>query len=453
MMSRNVRRLVLDPFPLWQLGLGLLLWLVIGAMTALWAWKMQTVSLTMAFSTVGLAMGFMMKVRAWETLPVSRSELGQAQWWYLWGRPFVLVAVVTAIAVAVDGALGILQADWADIGAYLCAEITLLFLSGLMAPIGGLARRLGQGGTGMVTIAVALATLGLAFHWSLDGSVAVFRSQMVLGGLVSIGLALVALLLSRWIPLARPQKWGAGKASKADNVPSQARRKAARPVGAVWLAAFILGRQARVVPFFALLVIVLTGVTRLGVLKDILPADIWLQFVPLFGGVSVMAMTAMMSQRMLAGLPLSALQRTVALQGAAPALQVPLLAVTVAAGAALGSHGVSAGWLMGTGLTALAAVFMSAIALPMFLRFGPRAPLLFIGILAGPIGATTGISTAAALHARHIFGLPIDLGILVLAVGLAALVPLGWVWTWLELAHGRAAYRQRLTAFTTWRGQ
>ncbi len=107
---------------------------------------------------------------------------------------------------------------------------------------------------------------------------------------------------------------------------------------------------------------------------------------------------------------------------------------------------------MATGLTSLASVFMSAVALPMFLRFGPRAPFLFIGVLAGPIGATTGIGTAAALHARHIFGLPIDLGILILAVGFAVLVPLGWVWTWLELAYGRAAYRQRLTAFTTWRG-
>jgi len=35
---------------------------------------------------------------------------------------------------------------------------------------------------------------------------------------------------------------------------------------------------------------------------------------------------------------------------------------------------------------------------------------------------------------------------------LVVLVPAGWVWTWLELAYGRAAYRQRLTAFTRWRG-
>jgi len=452
MMSRHVRRLVLDPFPLWQTGLSLFTWLILGAVTALWAWHGKVASLTMVFAPAGLAMSFTLKVRIYETLPVSRTELGQAQWWYLWGRSFVFALVVTAAAVAIDLGFGVLRASWADIGAYLCGEITLLFLAGLIGPVTGLMRPLFGAGAGMTVFLLVLAPLGLAFRWSLYGSFAGFRGEMISGGVVSIGLAFVALLLSRWVPLAQPYKWNAGKATKADGAPTSRRVDTAKPASAGRLTAFILGRALRILPFFALLVGVLTVVARQGVLKDVLPPDMWLLYLPFFGGIGAMVLTATVSQRVLAGLPLTALQRTVALHGVAPALQVPLLAMTATAGAVLRPDGLSMQWLISIGLISLAAIFMTAMALPMFLRFGQKAPFLFIGVAAVPTGAVTGLGAATALHAGHVFGIDLNLGMVILGGILVVLVPAGWVWTWLELAYGRAAYRQRLTAFTRWRG-
>ena len=454
MMSRNVRRLVLDPFPLWQTGLSLFLWLVVGAMTALWAWHGKVASLTTIFAPAGLAISFTLKVRTYETLPVSRSELGQAQWWYLWGRSFVFAVVVTAVAVAIDLGLGALRAGWADIGAYLCGEITLLFLAGLMVSVSGLVRPLlGARGATLAVAGVALAALGLAFHWSLDGPVSAFRAQMVWGGGVSGGLAIAAYLMSRWLPLAQPHKWSAGRPTKADAAPSVRTRGKPVSTGATRLTTFILGRLLRILPFLALIVVILTLISRLGVLKNILPPDMWLPYLPFFGGVSTMALTATVSQRMLACLPLTALQRTVALQGVAPLVQVPLLVLTVAVAAVLRPDGVSVEWLMGLGLISLGAIFMSATVLPMYLRFGQKAPFLFVGAAAAPAGAVTGLSAAMTLHAHHLFGIDLDVVMLTLGAVLAVMVVVGWVWTWLELAYGRAAYRQRLSTFARWRGQ
>ncbi len=454
MMSRAVRRLVLDPFPLWQTGLSLFLWLGVGAMTMLWGWKVHTPSLTMVFAPAALSMSFVTKVRTWQTLPVSRSDLGLAQWGYMWGRSLCLAFIVTAVAVALDQGFGWLHAGWADIGAYFGGEITLIVLAGLMVPISGIARPLiGQGGAGMATLVLALVALGLAFHWSLDGTVSMFRAQMVTGGLMSMALMLVALPLSRWIPLAELRTISVGKATRGAAAPARARGNGARPASAFSLTAFIFGRLARIVPFFALVIGLLALVTTKGVMKDIMPAEVWLQFMPFFGGVSAMAITATVSQRVLAGLPLTALQRTVALHGVSPLLQAPLLVLTLAAGAVLRPAGFAGAWPMTVGLMSLGSIFMSAIALPMFLRFGQKAPFLFIGVAAGPLGAVTGMSTATAMNAGHGLGPIQGLEILVLAAFFAILVPVAWVWTWLELAYGRAAYRQRLTAFTTWRGQ
>ena len=459
MMSRNVRRLVFDPFPLWQTGLSLFGWLVLGAVTALWAYKVKVASLTMIFAPAALAMSFLQKIRIWQTLPVSRSELGQAQWWYLWGRSFVLACLTTGAAVAIDAGLGALHADWADIGAYLGGQITLLFLAGLMIPASSLARSLsGSGAAGLATIVVVFVTMGLAFHWSLDGSVFAFRSQMAWGGGVSVVLALAAFLMSPWMPLAQPRTWTAGKASKADNAPSPAQKADAKPASAFRVTTFILGRLLRIVPLFALVLGLLAVATMQGALKDIVPVDVWLQFMPFFGGIGAMAITATVSQRVLAGLPLTAVQRTVALHGVAPLLQVPLLALTVAAGVVLQpagrpSSGLAEGWLMSLGLMSLGAIFLSAIALPMFLRFGQKAPFLFIGVAAAPLGALTGMNMLRAIGAGHALGFAMGLGTLILAIFFAVLVPICWVWTWLELAYGRAAYRQRITVFTTWRGQ
>ncbi len=454
MMSRNVRRLVLDPFPLWQTGLGLFGWLLVGLMTALWADKVKAASLTMVFAPTALGLSFIQKIRIWQTLPLSRSELGQAQWWYLWGRSLVLVPLTTAAAVAVDACLGVLHAAPADIVAYLGGQIALLFMAGLMIPASGLARSLfGPGAAGVATILVIVATLGVAFSWSFNGSVPVFHKQMVWGGGVSVTLALVAFLLSPWMPLGQTRTWSSGGPSRADNAPSPARKTDVKPASAFRLTTFILGRLARIVPIFALVLGLLAAATTQGALKDIVPLEVWLPFFPFFGGVSAMAITATVSQRVLAGLPLTALQRTVALHGVAPLLQVPLLALTVAAGAILQPSGLAGEWPVTVGLMALGSIFMSAISLPMFLRFGQKAPFLFIGVAAGPLGAMTGMSTMRALDAGHGLGAMLGLGTLILIIFFAVLVPVGWVWTWLELAYGRTAYRPRLTALTTWRGQ
>jgi hypothetical protein len=118
-----------------------------------------------------------------------------------------------------------------------------------------------------------------------------------------------------------------------------------------------------------------------------------------------------------------------------------------------GPHGISTEWLRSLALVGLGVLTLSAVALPLTLRFGTKAPILMVlpfGLLGGVCG---GIAVILAKHPALLFGVSLRV-MFWIVVGLQVVLLLGgWVWTWLEIAYGRAIYRQWSWMPVSWRGQ
>jgi len=451
MMSANIRRLVLDPAPVLQNLIGLVLWLVVGFMAAVWMSGHSIANLSMVFAASGVILSFIVKMRIWETLPVSRAELGRAQWWCLWGRPYILITLVTAAAALIDAVFGWLRVGGLDVAAFLGGELALLGLMAVMPPLMALlGRPFGTTG-GLLGFGIPLGVaMVLGFHWTVNAKLAPVRSEMLWGGAVALGAALLAYPLSPWIPLAQPKFPGHRARSKPEADSVRPARAGMAGGGALFILFF--QRQARMLPVLAIAVAGLAWLARSEVLPDIVPFDQLLLIVPMFGAIGVIILAAVISQRLLAGLPLSAMARTAALQGISPAFQAILFALTLAAEVFARSGTPSKEWLVDLILAGLGGMAFSALAGPATLRFGRTAPALLVAFLVVPMAMVTGVFVAMAIHPAVLYWLPTRTMALVLAGALVALLVTGWIWTYAELAYGRAAYRQWTGVPVSWRG-
>ena len=453
MMSANLRRLVLDPFPLWQTGLAILFWLILFFEVVVWAHGTYAGGLIMVLMIANMMIGFVAKVRIWEMLPVSRTALRQAQWWYLWGRPWIFVLTAMAAAIAVDASLGWLRVSLTDATAYLGGQFTLLgFLSLGMCLTSWLAPRFGAWGA-FAGGSPLLVGLGVGFHWVFADTLATFYPEMTWGGVLSIALGLFIYALSPWVPLIRPKPLAGGARTRRE--PASVRARAAgRTAGTGTVFVLLLRRLMRTVPL-----VIIAGATvawlttRVAILADFVFFDAILLFAPLIGAVGAITTTVIVSQRVLAGLPLSVTARTVALQAVSPAFQALLVALVVAAEALTCQGAPSGDWLVDLGLAVSAALALSALALPASLRFGRKAPVLLVACVAVPVSATSGVIISMQAHHAGLFGIMPAQVIPGLVCVLLMLLTTGWAWTWLELAHGRAAYRQWAWMPVNWRGQ
>ena len=154
--------------------------------------------------------------------------------------------------------------------------------------------------------------------------------------------------------------------------------------------------------------------------------------------------------RALAGLPLTPLARAVALQTIAPLMQIPVFALMCALMAVTAPGALTPAWLAAYGVTMLGLLAAASLSAGVNLRFGQKGMALMVGVLGMIVGLASGYM--AARHEAHPAA---GSGVTAPAAALLLILPLvaGWVWTWAELAYGRAAYRHRPPSTPYWRGR
>jgi hypothetical protein len=450
-----VRLLTLDLAPRMQTWLNLVTWLAVGATTVAWMKVGGSPNIMIVFSASVATLTFAVKMPLWETLPVSRTERARAQWWYLWGRPYGVALVVTAVAAAVAIPMGWLHVGPMDVGAYLGGELTLLGLVGLTVPMAAGLRRLGVGGA-LVGFGLPFAlAMGLGFSWNLNAAFSAARLEMIACGAMAVGIAVLAYLLSPWMPLAQPQLLRQPRQKIVAEISRSSVPAPSTVPPKTW--ALFLGlfrRAAMVLPFMGIVILAIIGLSLSGLRFIPVPLEDFLLFVPLVGAVTAITTVTTVSHRVLAGLPLTTWTRTLVLQAISPVLQVPLVALVVVTLTVARPQALSAGWLGEIGLAALGAMALTAVGLPMTLRFGRLAPSLMAGFVSGFAGAAIGGAVAATdHHLPGIYGVPMLYAVFGAGGFLCLVMAAGWLWTWLELSRGRAAYRQWTWQPVRWRGR
>ncbi|ESQ81811.1 hypothetical protein AEAC466_19810 [Asticcacaulis sp. AC466] len=450
MMSPNVRRLVLDPSPRLQLGIGLILWVISGLMAALWMHGNVSPNFFMIFMTWSFTLGVTQKASIWRILPVSAKDLGQAQWWCLWGLPFLAVLITVGIAASVAAGFGWLGVSGADICVYAGAELTLIFLMGTILPVPRFLRStFGPSGTVTGTIVLIVAILSLAFRWTGVVAFSTLRPEILAGTAVSVTLVAVAYGLSARIPITAPNTRQL-KPPKSQASPPTATAKSAIGWNALFRLALKIAltvlRTAAVVTIALLLLSAVTPLTKTFDTQDIL------QYVPLVGTLAAIGYVPALSQRVLAGLPLSALQRTLMLHLMSVTIQLPVFGAMMIVTAMANPYAVSGTWVIARCLFVLMAVSFAAAMIAVALRFGQKNVVWFYGLAAMP-----GAFGNVALNSLDT-GEPTWLGIdmanvpAILTLAFLAIYGLSVIWTYLELAFGRAAYHYQPLAQATWRG-
>jgi hypothetical protein len=456
-ISANVRRLVLDPAPLWPTGIGLLMWAMIGLLGGVWATgRGAAPNILMVFPAGVLGSNILHKVRTWQILPLSQSELRQAQLWCLFGRPYLLAVIPMAFAVGVDIALGALGVSPVEILAFVFGEITLLFLIGIAVPLIALIRQQLSPRVTLLGAVPYLVAAFLVFHWGPGSPISANASEMLWCGGLCLIATLAAYVCSPWIPLALPAAFQTARVKSL--APSRRDRPSVRSSGtkgsngrSLFTALF-----ARI-PLFAVCLFVIVPMVILfagqETLKRVFVSPMFvLLFTPWLSLPLAVSVIAVVSQRMLGGLPLSAFKRTLALQLISPVLVAFLGVLMIAVASLLQPQAMTVDWWLYCGLSSLATIAISASALPTQLRFGQSAFAVFAALIIAHIGVGGGVLAVMGGRASGAVGLFASSRAPVIVGFLIALMFVGWIWTYVELAYGRRAYQQRPTLPTTWRG-
>lgn len=439
MMTSRLRHLVLDPAPLWQNGVGLLLWLIVAFIAGVWMTGKGEPNIMMVFSASVVTSNYTLKTPVWRHLPLSRAELGQAQWWHLLGRPALCALASLALAVAGAAMFGALSTPPVEILAYGGAELSLIPLFGAAVLLAAqLAPMFGVGGYALGLGLPLTGALALGMRWMDKDLFLVHQGEMLTGGAMGLMLMFALYAASPWLPLALPKPPRLARAKSRDAAASKPGQPGLTGWGA--LARPALNRLA-----FS------TGLSLLAVAVMFIVSDGASAWTPILGALppAIVAITTQTTTpiRALAGLPLTPAARTVVLQASAPLLQLPVFALMWGLTLLIAPATLTPMWLAAYGLTALALLAAASVSLALQLRFGVRASVALVGVLAGLMGVNADFMAATGGPA-----LPAAARVW-MALLLCLLLAGGWVWTWAELAYGRAAYRQRPLTAQTWRGR
>jgi hypothetical protein len=451
MMSSNVRKLVIDPFPVLPYVANLALWLAICGMSAAWMTGGISPNLMMIFSASIATQAFSQKARIWLTLPVSRKELGRAQWWYLWGLPFLAVIVVTAIAFGLDLAFGWLGVSGEDVFAIAGAEITLLFALGAVQPATRILHSaFGNAGPliGFPILIVTLLVLG--WRWSYGEDFQSVRPEIFLGTVVSGLITLFAFIFCERLPAIVPNN---GKKNQVESKKSPAvRRKSEASTG--WRSLFHL--PLKMLMYLILTFAVLAGSVFLfssyTALDSVVDPALVIQFIPFIGTIAAIGFVPSISQRVLAGLPVPTITRVSVLHLISFVMQAPLFAAMIVAVTMIEAESITWAWVIGQCLVLMMALAISGILLPLALRLGQQNTIALTGIFAVPVVIGSLISTATNAVDANYFGMSPGQEFFALTVISVTTMIIGWIWTFVELARGRSAYRYMPMQPATWRG-
>jgi hypothetical protein len=423
-MSAAVRRMVCDVQFRW-LALVVLLMLPIPILDGSWLMRPgESMPLVVCFSLGPFAIGSSMaKLPVWRLLPVSRRQIGRAQWWLGFGGPVIFLLLGVALAVVVTRLSGVLRASPSDILALAGGECAV----GVLLPtiVLGLVLRERLGGTATVllsllgTVVVGAAMVAVAF--ARPTLTPGLRLALPVAGGTAIAVVIAVYLASPMIGAVA----GAGPARDRARRPLRAGMK-----GWAGLWPQFLWPTAFAAVLSTGIFLVMRMLSRHADATADQIAAAWgvgvLTLMPLiFGGM------ARISARVLRGLPISAGGLALILLGAVTAAQ--LLAFAALYLVCRIWHGPADAVLA---LVPMAAGF-GACGLALTLRGrGWVTGLIWLVIM--PLGGLSFDHPALAAA--------------VMAAGAVSL-PTGWLWVFLELSRGRSAYAPSPISVLSWRGR
>ncbi len=442
-MNRTVFRLAADIAPRVQTILSLIMWLVVGAQDYFWLTWHDRLPVMAIFVSSTLSASFLAKMPAWRLLPVSRRELGEAQWWLLWGRPLLLTIVAMAVAA---GAAFVFHTRLAQPGEILTVtgyQIVMLGAGGLCLPVSSGIRRLWGATAYFVSLTVCVGGL-LVLYFGADATYAHIPAMWIQDAAVIMLALLVALYpLSHVVPLAMPYVAGGKRRhSRRDGDPSSSKRSTAGLRG--W-AGFL--------PYFAIRGAYLAGLIGAAAVAIMIlaahDAATWLVLLPVLAAFVSLVTLPFLPQRVMAALPVPAWQRVVVMQALSPLLQA--IAVLIVTGLiAVLAPGHLDIWIGEAAFESLALVSVASLLSAMGLRFGYRGAAGLVGAMFAGLGVMAGFLISVndgRLDPTH-YSLAFQLA----AAGFVLVLIVSWLWTWLELTQWRAAYRMQSGALTRWRG-
>jgi hypothetical protein len=423
-MSRAVRRLVLDYQPLWVL-MDLVLLALLVFMNWGWLFNVRSTSVVQWFVPVfsifsGLL--FAPKLPAWQALPISAGDRRRAMWWLWIGLPLIRAVLCMILPLAVLTPLKGVHATPEGIVSVMEMQLLAVIPMGAIFSGHGLIRRRFGVASGMVLV-VPLFMVGALFSpLELSGS-----GALAGGAIAVVALAVGSYVLTDW--------FGAATARLFDprEGPAAAGTSATRHGARGWAALLPYAFSAIVLAVAVAVAINYSMVAMLGPglaehARRTLPGQM-LMTVILLSAIGGQA--APYALRALRALPLGPEALTAVLQGF-------MLAVTLLPAGVM--------WWV------LSATGFDTSKLPILL-FG----MLPIVALRLPVNFRVGVQVGMFVTMVPMIGLlflpfapwtssPWFDAAMVLA---AALV---WLWTWWEMACGRAAYRVLPLGLARWRG-
>ncbi|CAN5130693.1 hypothetical protein BH11PSE2_BH11PSE2_11450 [soil metagenome] len=437
-MSANVRRMALDFSPLWSGFIGFAIFIT---MLADVTWLMggsKQIPLTMLMAGAGALSMAAIKRPIWALLPVSREEIGRANWWLMLGGPLLIIVAGMLIPLAGAVLLGRLHAKPLAIAAVVSGQLALFGGFGcLLMTVGLVTRRFGLWGTtAYVLVGLSFAGVGLMYWRHLTS---VIEVQMLTAGLTCVVIAAGLYLWAERLPMAITP----GAASR------RGRRTLRDPVETPYLPPLSRNSSAGLWGLDRSAILTVIAITGAGATAIVVAvnlnqtlATLVPLYAPLIGYFLAMAYSMRLPVRVLRGLPIS---------GARLAAMINLTGLVILLGVAGVLAGVTA--LVGMPPVGMAeslalCTAIYALSLPARLRFDPRTVVaVFIGLPTGVFPAIFAIA-ALAHHGPALFGR----GEAIFLAIIAGALVLAWPWGYWEITRGRAAYRGRPLALARWRG-
>ncbi|HEY3800530.1 MAG TPA: hypothetical protein VGL58_19430 [Caulobacteraceae bacterium] len=418
-MTSFVRRMVFDFRPAWLAAIAVLV-AILPLLDGLWLAQPRSLipQVFVFFLAMPALTAATIKLPVWGMLPVSRREIGRAQWWLAVASPLLIVLASLSAALAVVGLCGGVAASPAQIAALAGDECALAVAFPALALWNSIARN-------RLAAVVAVGWLALL-------AVVAFSPLTLAVGLTAGALAATAAVVTYLAPtmvLLRSTVQLSIGARRAGARSRPTLRSGMR--GWATLAAPFLTDTAgmAVVSIFAFATMRLLA--RHGnALTDPTAAGFAMAVLAL--APSIFGAQVRQSARALRGLPVSGDFLASASIGAVVAAQLLAFSALYLACRLLTGPADALLRLLPF------AIGFSACSLPLYLRSR------------NPIGAA--LSFPVFIIGNDILAGSPTLAWLGVAVGFAGVVA-GWVWLRFELTRGRRAYRPWPTATSSWRGR
>jgi hypothetical protein len=456
MMNANVRRLVFDPSPRRLVWGQVLFWLLLGASAVMGASSQENHSTGALLGLCGCiwVLTCIDKFNLWQSLPVSITDVKRSQFFVLLGLPLFIILSANTFGLLISIILFNFNVDFIHHIAKISCQLLIPISIGLSFYASSLSSILLRYFFGSLVLLFVLISISLG--WNLTFYTNASQSVLILTiawGIIALLVCISTLVWNQHLPLVSPGKSNPSREMRPSEPSPSTLSKAYRPPGCragAWrLFASSIGRIAPYagVGFCLLAFVVLTPKSGpfLGFDRPIF----FLGLAPLFCSVLV-ALALWEPQRVRAGLPVSAVGRTFALQLVVPAFLLPTWGLIFALAALLRPDALTSHWWILCGFSSLVGLSFGAASLPAGLRFR-RSGILLVNVVFGAVTGAIGFRPTRFGEGWTLEG-QLSLGDLTIMGLLVIILISGWIWTYFELAFSRKGYEPQLLIPTRWRG-